>query len=684
MKKLGLFSIAFLLITGILSDRSLAQAYTQWHLPEGAKIRLGKGWIRDISFSPDGAQFAVATMIGIWIYDAHTGTEIALLNKEPRRIRALPRRIRALTFSQNGEMLASCDANGEIQVWNTVTGKPPLTLQWTEWIAPEYIAPGYRYPVHLVFLEDSRQLAIATVGDPRPIIRVWKLNAETDQRLLKHIEIDTTAEWWKTSLLKFSLDGRFLATVTEDIKNKIFQVQVWDAATGQRLHTLPEFTSRIVSLKFSPDSKTLVTSDHREILLWNLDTNNQSPTIRNQFGISASLLAFPPNSGLLASWHWHDGIRFWDVDTGAQPYPDLPTQGPDRHKDYVYTLAFSPDAKTLLTGSADGTLRAWDIATGTQRFSCMAHVRRTNGIVFSDTEETLTSVSEPVNPRGKAQLRQWDIKTGSQLATNVFNAVTDPVMSPDGKILITRHLNGIIHIGPPDPKHTWGTLKVHRRREQNVRFAFSPDGNTLASSGEDHTVYVWKVADYRNLNHTVFNSDETIHPHLTLEGHTNHIGALAFSPDGKTLASGGWDRTIRLWDVETGDSVFTITGHRDAVRTLAFSPNGKRLASAAFSELYLWNTTTANQVTSILQQQRELNSTLIFSPDSSILVSGNQYGVIQLWDTYTGDILSTHTGHTFWINAMVFSADSKTLASTGWDGTILLWDWETIVQPDNR
>lgn len=118
MKKIGLLFIVPLLIIGLLSNRSLAQAYTQWQLPEGAKIRLGKGWIRDISFSPDGAQFAVATMIGIWIYDAHTGTEIALLNKEPRRIRTL-------TFSQNGEMLASCDANGEVQVWNTVTGKPP-------------------------------------------------------------------------------------------------------------------------------------------------------------------------------------------------------------------------------------------------------------------------------------------------------------------------------------------------------------------------------------------------------------------------------------------------------------------------------------------------------------------------------------------------------------------------------
>ena len=672
MKKIGLFSIALLLIMGFLVNGSPAQDYTQWHLPEGAKMRLGKGWIRDISFSPDGSQFAVATMIGIWIYDAHTGTEIALLNQEPRRIRAL-------TFSQDSKMLANCDANGEVRLWNTVTGEPPLILQGTE-----KVAPGYRNPTHLVFIEDSTQLAIATISRTGAIIRVWEFNAETDQPLLKHIEIDATTEWWRSSVLKLSSDGRFLATATEDIPNKIFQVHVWDATTGQHLHTLPEFTSSVASLTFSPDNKTLVTSDRKEILLWNLDTDDQSLTIRNRRGISASVLAFSLNDGLLASWGRRDGVRFWDVGTGARPYPNLLTQGPNEHKDYVYTMAFSPDAKTLLTGSADGTLRAWDIATGTQRFSCTSHIRSTGGIAFSETGETLTSVSQPVNPQGKAQLRQWDIKTGNQLATDIFNTETYPVMSSDGTILITRQADGLYHLGNLNPKRSWGTLKVHQRGELNVQFAFSPDGNTLATGGEDNLVYVWKAADYRNPKRTIFGSDETIHPHLTLDGHRDHIGALSFSPDGKTLASGGKDKTIRLWDVETGNSLFTITGHRNGIRALAFSPNGKTLASAAFSELYLWNTTTANQITSILQEQLELNSTLVFSPDSSILVSGNQYGVIQLWDTYTGDILSTRTGHTFWIKAMVFSADSKTLVSTGWDSTILLWDWETIVQTDDR
>ena len=623
MKKIGIF-IVILLIVGFLSSGSFAQDYTQWNLPEGAKMRLGKGWIRDISFSPDGSQFAVATIIGIWIYDAHTGREITLLNEEPRSIRAL-------TYSQDGKMLASCDANGEVQLWNTVTGEPPRILPGSE-----KIAPGFKNPTHLVFLEDSTQLAIATMSRHGPVIRIWKLNAETNQPLVKHIEIDATAEWWRTSALKLSSDGRFLATATEDIPNKMFQVEVWDATTGQLLQTLPEFTSRIASVIFSPDSKTLVTSDHREILVWSLDTDDQSFAIRNRCGISASVLAFSLNDGLLASWGRRDEVRFRDVVTGARPYPNLPTQGPDTHKDYVYTLAFSPDTKMLLTGSADGTLRAWDIATGTQRFSCTSHIRLTDALAFSETAEILTSVSQPVNPQGKAQLREWDIKTGNQLATHIFSTETDPVMSPDGTILITRHADGLYHIGNLNPKRSWGILKAHRRGEMNIQFAFSRDGKTLATGGEDNVVYVWKAADYRNPKRTLFGSDATIHPHRTLEGHTDHIKALAFSPNGKMLGSGGRDKTIRLWDVETGNSLFTITGHRNGIRALAFSPNGKTLASAAFSELYLWNTTTANQLTSILQKQRELNYTLVFSPDSSILVSGNQYGVIRLWDTYTG------------------------------------------------
>ena len=229
-------------------------------------MRLGKGWIKDIAFSPDGTQFAVATMIGIWIYDAHTGAEIALLNEAPRRIWATS------PFHQMAKGSPVMMQTVRSKCGTQVTGEPPLAFQLTE-----RVTSGYKNPRHLVFLEDGRQLAIATMNSRGPVIRVWELNAETGQRVPKRIEMDTTVEWWWTSILKLSSDGRFLAAATEDRENKIFQSQVWDAATGQLLHTSPEYTSRIASLTFSPDSKMLATSNYREILVWNLDTADQSP-----------------------------------------------------------------------------------------------------------------------------------------------------------------------------------------------------------------------------------------------------------------------------------------------------------------------------------------------------------------------------------------------------------------------
>ena len=118
MKKIGLFSIALLLIVGFLVNGSLAQDYTQWHLPEGAKMRLGKGKINDVKFSLDGDLLAVATDIGVWLYDAHTGAEISLLNKKPKNVRIV-------VFSPDGKTLATGGRSreGAIQLWDTATGR---------------------------------------------------------------------------------------------------------------------------------------------------------------------------------------------------------------------------------------------------------------------------------------------------------------------------------------------------------------------------------------------------------------------------------------------------------------------------------------------------------------------------------------------------------------------------------
>ena len=124
MKKTGLFFVTFLLIVALWSSRSLAQDHTQRHLPEGVKMPIDKGAASDITFTPDGTQFAVTTNIGIWIYDAKTGAEITVL-KQPGRGYG------KIAFSPDGNVFACAtgsNGRGEVQLWDKAAGKPVTTL----------------------------------------------------------------------------------------------------------------------------------------------------------------------------------------------------------------------------------------------------------------------------------------------------------------------------------------------------------------------------------------------------------------------------------------------------------------------------------------------------------------------------------------------------------------------------
>ncbi|RKU15305.1 hypothetical protein C6503_13785, partial [Candidatus Poribacteria bacterium] len=120
-----MFAIVTLLIAEILSNGSLAQDQGEWHFTEGAKMRLGKGRINDIKFSPDGRRFAVATPIGIWMYDAHTGEELSLIAVLPGE----GREVTTIAFSPDGHTLASGEWGGIGRLWDVLTGKPIATLQ---------------------------------------------------------------------------------------------------------------------------------------------------------------------------------------------------------------------------------------------------------------------------------------------------------------------------------------------------------------------------------------------------------------------------------------------------------------------------------------------------------------------------------------------------------------------------
>ncbi|MGW0435459.1 WD40 domain-containing protein [Micromonospora sp. NPDC003197] len=198
--------------------------------------------------------------------------------------------------------------------------------------------------------------------------------------------------------------------------------------------------------------------------------------------------------------------------------------------------------------------------------------------------------------------------------------------------------------------------------------AFSLDGKTLATGSRDMTVRLWDVATGKSA--------------AALTGHTESVESVAFSPDGKILASGSGDKTVRLWDVASGATTATLTGHNGWITSVAFSPDGRTLATGNGDDtVRLWEV-ASGRTTAILTDDGDLDddgwvSSVAFSPDGKLLATAGNDDTVRLWDVATRRTTRILTGHSASVESVVFSPDGKTLATAGSDGTMRLWDAAT-------
>jgi RNA polymerase sigma factor (sigma-70 family) len=596
-------------------------------LPPGAVARLGTVRLRhassvqSIAFAPAGNLLASAGDDAVRLWDIATG----------REVRRLPQRADRVAFSPDGRLLATGGHDGPVRLWDAATARPLRRLEWGEdtyalAFSPDgkAIASGgragslflddvatgkrlrqWRVPGRLAsvaFSPDGRRLATATTGG---LVQVWELATQAEAPQFRGQKLPGIH-------VAFSPDGRLLAAAPVS-----GGFGLWEVATGKAVHREAGGYGEVV---FSPSGRTLAAPDLGAVRLWEAATGKPVAALPWRHPPPAHVRFSPDGKYLAASGGGGPAITIWELSTGKEVSP-LPA-----HRDPIRAVAFAPDGRTLAAVEADGrTLAAVEAGgegTGALtlwRLATRQGLRRLPGPAGHGPAVLFVAGGREVlaGPGVDGAVGRWEVGTGKQLpfVPRLAQAHARALaVSPDGQALAVSASDRSVNLYDAGSGQQRGALRL--TAGEGYVLALSPGGRLLAYADGAGSAVLADTASGKTLHR--FRHEALL--------------ALAFSRDGRLLATGG-SGPVRLWQVATGQELPSLPGHGDPGQTtaVAFSPDGRGLASSGYDgTVRVWELATRGQRLLFRPQQRVF--CLAYSGDGSLLASGNFDTTVLLWD----------------------------------------------------